>query len=96
MNPTNLLEKLRRDAVPLGSEHLPNEIRYYDRYENLVVKPLLDATVDEVVFAAQTLNAERSALSRRQSALEDVHAFARCHGYLGADRIGNIAEEVTK
>ncbi len=96
MNPTNLLEKLRREAVLLANEHLPNEIRYYDRYGNLVVKPLLDATVDEVVFAAQTLNADRSALSRRQSALEDVHAFARRHGYLGADRIGNIAEEVTK
>ncbi len=96
MNRTDLLEKLRREAVLLANEQLPEEIRYRDRYGNLVAKPLLDATVDEVVFAAQTLNAERSVLSRRQSALEDVHVFARRHGYLGADRIGNIAEEVTK
>ena len=96
MNPNDLIDQLRRASVLYAGEHLPTEIRYQDRYGNFVIKPLLDAMVDEIVFAAQLLAAERSILSRRVSALEDVHAYARRHCYLGADRIGDIAEEVTK
>jgi len=96
MKPTDLIDQLRRASVLFAGEHLPIEIRYQDRYGNLVIKPLLEATVDELVFAAQLLNAERSILSRRVSALEDVHAYARRRCYLGADRIGDIAEEVKK
>ena len=61
-----------------------------------VIKPLFDATLDELAFAAQTLNAERSVLSRRMVAIEDVYAYARKQGFLGADLIRGLVDEVTK
>jgi hypothetical protein len=96
MNTTKLTDMLRRAAVLHASEPLPSEVRYRDRYGNVVAKPLLDATLDEIVFASQCINEEISALIRRQSTLDDLHKFARRQGYLGAERVGAIAEEVSK
>ncbi len=96
MKVTDLIEQLRRACVSFSSEQLPAEIRYLDREGNVVVKPLLEATVDEIVFCLQSVNTERSSLSHRALVLEDVLAYARQRRYLGADRIGDIAAEVTK
>ena len=94
MNANTLIQKLRKEVMSLAGDNLPTEICYQDRYGNVVIKPLLDATLDELAFAAQTLNAERSALSRRQVALEDVYAHARKQGFLGADLIRGLVDEV--
>ena len=85
MNASTLIQKLRKEIASIAGDNLPAEIRYQDRYGNVVIKPLFDVTLDELAFAAQTLNAERSTLSRRQVALEDVYAHARKQGFLGAD-----------
>lgn len=96
MTSADLIQQLRSKPLGLFGEYLPDEIRYFDRNGNQVVKPLLDATLDEIAFAAQTLKAERAALSCRQQALEDMYALARKQGFLGADSIGRIVGEVTK
>lgn len=83
----------------LGSyagEHLTATIRYQDRYGNTVEKPLLDATLDEVAFAIQTLSAESASIHRRRSALDSLYLLARERGCLGSDTVGVIAVEVTK
>ena len=96
MNANTLIQKLRKEVMSLAGDNLPTEIRYQDRYGNVVIKPLFDATLDELAFAAQTLNAERSVLSRRMVAIEDVYAYARKQGFLGADLIRGLVDEVTK
>lgn len=96
MNANTLIQKLRKEVMSLAGDNLPAEIRYQDRYGNVVIKPLFDATLDELAFAAQTLNAERSVLSRRMVAIEDVYAYARKQGFLGADLIRGLVDEVTK
>lgn len=94
---TNLMfEKLRRHLGAYRGEDLPAEICYFDRYRNLVAKPLLDASLDEIAFAVQRLNEESLAITCRRSALEYLYSFARKQGAVGADQIGQIAEEVTK
>ena len=96
MSTNPLFEKLRRHLGAYRGEDLPAEICYYDRYRNLVVKPLLDASLDEIAFAVQTLSEESKAISCRRSALDYLYTFSRKRGAVGADQIGQIAEEVTK
>ncbi len=96
MSANPMFEKLRRHLGSYRGEFLPDDICYFDRYRNLVVKPLLDASLDEIAFAVETLKAENIAISCRRDALESIYAQARKHGAVGADRIGQIAEEVTK
>ncbi|MBI5923829.1 MAG: hypothetical protein HY847_19550 [Betaproteobacteria bacterium] len=91
-----LFEKLCRHLGAYRSDDLPVEICYLDRYRNLVVKPLLDASLDEIAFAVQTLHEESMAISSRRSALEYLYTFSRKRGAVGADQIIHIAEEVTK
>lgn len=96
MTTPTLYESLQRKLGAYASEHLPPVICYQDRDGNTVEKPLLDATLDEVAFAVQTLGAEGSAIHRRRSALDNLYTLAREHGCLGADAISEIAAEVTK
>lgn len=96
MSTNPMFEKLRRHLGAYRGEDLPAEICYFDRYRNLVVKPLLDASLDEIAFAVQTLHEESMVLSGRRNALEFLYSFSRKHGAVGADQIGQIAEEVTK
>ena len=58
MKTPTLHQSLQAKLGAYTGEHLTAAIRYQDRYGNLVEKPLLDATLDEVAFAIQTLNAE--------------------------------------
>jgi hypothetical protein len=91
-----LHQALQKKLGGFVGEHLDTSIRYDDRDGNVVEKPVLDATLDEVAFAIQALCRESSAIHRRRSALEALYTLARertCHG---AETIGEIAVEVTK
>ena len=96
MKTTTLYQSLQAKLGAYTGEHLTTAIRYQDRYGNLVEKPLLDATLDEVAFAIQTLNAESASIHRRRSALGSLYTLARESGCLGSDTVGVIAVEVTK
>ena len=53
MKTPTLHQSLQAKLGAYTGEHLTATIRYQDRYGNLVEKPLLDATLDEVAFAIQ-------------------------------------------
>lgn len=91
-----LFQSLQAKLGSYAGAHLVTTLRYQDRHGNAIDKPLLEATLDEVAFAIQTLSAEGSAIHRRRSALESLYALARDRGCLGADTVGAIASEVTK
>lgn len=95
MNTSTLYQSLQAKLGPYTGEHLSAVIRYEDRYGNLVEKPLLDATLDEVAFAIQTLGAESASIYQRRNALEKLYAIARERGCLGSDTVDVIAVEVT-
>lgn len=48
-----------------------------------VVRPLEDATIDDLAFAIQGLEAESRVLHRRLSGLRDLYDLARKRGALG-------------
>jgi hypothetical protein len=96
MKTPTLHQSLQTKLGPFAGEHLTTTLRYQDRYGNTVEKPLFDATLDEVAFAIQTLNAEGGAIHRRRNALDSLYTLARDHGCLGSDTVGNVAVEVTK
>ena len=92
MKTPTLLQSLQKKLGPYAGEHLVTTLSYRDRYGNAVDKPLLDATLDEVAFAIQTLSAEGSAIHRRRNALDTLYILARERGCVGADTVGAIAE----
>ncbi len=96
MNTKTLFENLVSHLGAYRGADLPCEICYFDRYRNLVVKPLLDATLDEIAFAVQTMSEESMAIGCRRNALEYLYSFSRKRGAIGADQISTIAEGVTK
>ena len=96
MKTPTLHQSLQAKLGSYAGEHLSTTLRYRDRYGNTVEKPLLDATLDEVAFAIQTLGAESSAIHRRRNALDSLYLLARDRGCLGADTVGEIALEVAK
>jgi hypothetical protein len=91
-----LHQSLQAKLGSYAGEHLVTTLRYQDQYGNSVEKPLLDATLDEVAFAIQTLGAEGSAIHRVRSALDSLYNLARDHRCLGQDTVAVIAAEVTK
>ena len=50
---------------------------------DVVVRPLEDATIDDLAFAIQGLEAESRVLHRRLSGLRDLYDLARKRGALG-------------
>ena len=88
---TNLIASLRQQLPSIYGDHLPYEIRYRRADDQEVVVPLDTATVDDLAFAIQTVNAESLALSRRRTALEDLHTEARKRAARGADRIADVS-----
>lgn len=89
----NILSSLRKKLGSIYGEHLPDEIRYHRADGQQVVVALEVATVDELAFAIQTANAESFALSRRRTALEDLHTEVRKRAAHGADRIADVSWE---
>lgn len=96
MKTPTLHQSLQAKLGAFAGEHLTATIRYQDRYANTVEKPLLDATLDEIAFAVQTLSRESADIHRRRHALESLYTFARERNCLGIDTVGEIAAEVTK
>lgn len=96
MKTPTLHQALQNKLGGFVGEHLAASIRYEDRYGNTVEKPLLDATLDEIAFAIQTLSRENSAIHRRRNALEALYTLAREHACHGAETVGEIAVQVTK
>lgn len=54
--------------------------------DELLTKPLDEATVDDVAFASTAVEAEFSAVADRLHALKKLYELARKAGALGADR----------
>jgi len=50
-----------------------------------IVKPIIEATLDDVAFALRGLDAEFSAVSDRLHALKKLYQMARDAGAIGAD-----------
>ena len=90
---TSLIASLRKQLPSIYGEHLPDDIRYPGADGQDVVVALDAATVDELAFAIQTANAEALALSRRRTALEELHTEVRKRAARGADRIADVARE---
>ena len=89
----NLIASLRKQLPSIYGESLPTDIHYRNADGNVVIVALDAATVDELAFAIQTVNAEALALGRRRTALEELHTEARKRAARGADRIVDVAWE---
>ncbi|WP_212111469.1 hypothetical protein [Bartonella queenslandensis] len=55
--------------------------------EEDTIKPISEATLDDLVFAAQALDKEQSAIYKRLSAIRELYTEARSKGALGAENI---------
>ena len=55
-----------------------------------VVRPLLEASVDDIAFGIQGLEAESMEISRRLGAMRELHDRARKAGARGPATIGDI------
>ncbi len=86
-----LTNSLRKQISSLYAEHLPGEIRYRGADGQDVVVALDAATVDELAFAIQAANEESLALSRRRTALEELHTEMRKRGARGADLLTDVS-----
>jgi hypothetical protein len=94
MKPETLFQSLQAKLGMFTGDHLSPVIRYQDRAGNFIEKSLLEATLDEVAFAIQTLAAESSTLYQRRNALEKLYTVARERGHLGSDTVEAITTEV--
>lgn len=83
--PSLFLEALRRSSSTLAN--LPDEIVIPDAVhpEQIDVKPLLIATVDDIAFAQQGLHRALAGLAREFESLRRLHDMARGLGAKGAD-----------
>ena len=96
MTTSRLFEALQKKLGTYARENLDDTIRYQDQDGNHIDKPLLEATLDEVAFAIQTLGAESSNIILRRNSLNSLYTLAREHGCVGSKTISEIAQEVTK
>ena len=90
---TSIIALLRKRLPSIYGEHLHDDIRYRGVDGTDVLVALDAATVDELAFAIQAANAEALALSRRRTALEDLHTEVRKRAARGADRIADVSWE---
>jgi hypothetical protein len=81
----SLLELLRKQSS-MYMRDLPDGVRIPaldgSRRDD-VTRPVLEATIDDIAFAIQGLEAEASAIHRRLGALRDLYEMARKRGALG-------------
>jgi hypothetical protein len=96
MNITSPFKALQRTLGSYAGDALTPTIEYYDRQGNLVTRPLMEATLDELAFAMQRLQAEGSVLHRQRMALENLYTLAREHRCLGSATVQEIASEVAQ
>ena len=88
-----------RRQVPGYFESLPRNVTIppvNGDFQDPLVLLLEDATLDELAFAIQALEADRHAICRRMYDLQDLYQLARKRGVLGAttlnDAFRNSAE----
>ncbi len=81
------LEKLLKDDYL--AKKLPETVRIpaLGAVAEDVVKPIEQATIDELVFAAQALDKESDALTTRLYAIRRLYREARSRGALGSENI---------
>jgi hypothetical protein len=96
MSTKTLHQVLQKKIGSVYGDSLPATIQFQDRAGNLIEKELTEATLDEIAFAMQLLQAENSAIHSRHGALERLYNLAREHRCLGSDTVNLIAVEVTK
>ena len=99
MKPQPTFNELLRRQAPGYFQSLPRTVTIPSKngnYSEILVLPLEDATLDELAFAIQALEADRHAICRRMYDLQDLYQLARKRGVLGAttlnDAFRNSAE----
>ena len=87
------LQKLMKGG--LYAKHVPVviEIPALGALEGDTTKPIIEATLDDLAFAAQALDQRQSALGTRLAAIRELYAEARAKGALGAE---NIVEALSR
>lgn len=81
-----------RHHVPAYFRNLPDSVRIPaldGARPDDVVRPLEDATLDDLAFAIQGLESESHELLRRLRDLRDLYELARKRGALGATTLGD-------
>lgn len=97
MKPKTPLPQLLSAAHPHTMDGLPSSIRIPAadlRGPDEVVRPLEEATIDDVAFAVLAIESESRAVYRRLSALRALYELARKRGALGADTVSHIFAEL--
>lgn len=86
------LLQLLSTAHPYALVDLPSSIRIpavETRRPDEVVRPLEEATIDDVAFAILGVEAEVRVVHRRLNALRELYDLARKRGALGADNVSD-------
>ena len=81
------LEKLLKDDYT--AKRLPETICIpaFSANAEDIVKPITEATIDELVFAAQVLDKQSDALTKTLYAIRSLYRTARQKGALGSENI---------
>lgn len=81
------LQRLIKDS--LYAKYVPAfiQIPALGAIEEDTNKPIHEATLDDLAFAAQALDKEQSAIYKRLSAIRELYTEARAKGALGAENI---------
>jgi hypothetical protein len=81
------LQKLLKDSY--YAKHVPAfiQIPALGAVEEEITKPITEATLDDLEFAAQALDKENDALTSRLYAIRNLYRDARKKGALGAENI---------
>lgn len=98
LQPKPLLDRLR-ELPQIYSKDLPASIRIPavpGQCNDEVLRPLLDASLDDVAFGIQALEQESSALFRRIQALRDLYTQARKRGALGSTSVAQAFADISK
>ncbi len=81
------LQKLIKDS--LYAKYVPAfiQIPALGAIKEDTTKPIHEATLDDLAFAAQALDKEQSAIYKRLAAIRELYTEARAKGALGAENI---------
>lgn len=96
VEPTPLLTRLRK-SLSFYSASLPDVVRIPatgTTRPDEVFRPLMDATIDDIAFAIQGVEAESRAIMRRSGALEELYEAARKRGAIGTTTVAEAFASV--
>ena len=89
VEPTPLLIRLRK-GLSFYSASLPDVVRIPANgttRPDEVLRPLMDATIDDIAFAIQGIEKESRAIHQRSGALGELYEAARKRGAIGTTTI---------